>query len=154
MSFLVNDKTVSLIKKYEGFKGNSYICPGGKKTIGYGHVILLREEIKNTMSETKALELLEKDLNDTYKRIKVLFARIKLNENQLGALVSLAFNIGVYKLSNSKLARFVLEGNFQDAAKEFNSFNKVRDKWGNLKVLAGLVARRAEERKLFEEKTA
>jgi lysozyme len=30
---------IDFIKKYEGFSAKIYLCPAGKPTIGYGHLI-------------------------------------------------------------------------------------------------------------------
>ena len=35
----LTDEGLALIKRFEGFASETYICPGGWPTIGYGHVV-------------------------------------------------------------------------------------------------------------------
>ena len=35
----ISDKGLALIKRFEGFSPDVYVCSGGRRTIGYGHVI-------------------------------------------------------------------------------------------------------------------
>ena len=32
------EKTINLVKRFEGYSESLYICPGGYKTIGYGFI--------------------------------------------------------------------------------------------------------------------
>ncbi len=40
----VTDEGLALIKQFEGFQSEIYICPGGWPTIGYGHVVRENEQ--------------------------------------------------------------------------------------------------------------
>jgi len=68
--------------------------------------------------------------------------------NQLGALVSLAYNIGLEALAGSTVLRRHNAGDHEAAARAFALWNKARVK-GQLQVLPGLTARRAAEAALY-----
>jgi len=54
---------VDLIREWEGFEPKPYICGAGQKTVGYGHAILGGAAFEETLTETQALRLLQRDLN-------------------------------------------------------------------------------------------
>lgn len=68
--------------------------------------------------------------------------------NELGALVSLAYNIGVDALAGSTVLRRHNAGDREGAAHAFAMWNKARVN-GRLRVLPGLVKRRAAEAALY-----
>lgn len=77
-----------------------------------------------------------KDVSDLLK--------VQVNDNQFGALVCFAYNVGTNNLRNSTLLKLVNEGKFQPAADEFLKWTKAQGV-----VLPGLVKRREAERRLF-----
>lgn len=151
----VSQKCVNLVKHFEqgpngGHAATVYICPAGKPTIGYGHVVLPGENFKQPMTEQEANDLLMKDLNKVAGQVERLL-KVKVSQDQFDALVSLAFNTGVGKadgikgdFADSTLLAYVNAGKFQLAAAEFA-------KWvySSGKVLPGLVRRRKAETSLF-----
>lgn len=151
----VSTKCVNLVKHFEqGPKGGhaavAYVCPAGKLTIGYGHVILKGETFAKPLTEKEAHDLLMKDLNKFSVQVERLL-KVKVTQDQFDALVSMAFNTGVGKadgikgdFADSTLLAYVNAGKFQLAAGEFT-------KWvySAGKVLAGLVRRRRAEAALF-----
>ena len=64
----------------------------------------------------------------------------KINGFQFDALVSFTYNCGAGNLAKSSSLRYVNEGDFEAAAKEFIKWNK-----GGGKVLPGLTRRRKSE---------
>jgi len=72
---------------------------------------------------------------------------VPISDNQRGALISFAFNLGCSSLRNSTLLRMLNAGRREDAADQFPRWNKA-----NGKVLNGLTARRIAERELFLKK--
>ena len=132
-----------LVRKYEGFRRVPYRCSAGVLTVGYGHAILPGEvDLLAGCSESEAEGLLLRDL------AKALFAardvgRV-LNAGQAAALASLIFNIGVGAWAGSTIRRRVVAGDFAGAAAEFGRWNKA----GGV-VVSGLVARRADELRIF-----
>lgn len=135
-----------LIKKWEGLRLDAYLCPAQKWTIGYG-ATFYEDGTKVKRADRISKERAEGLLNyhyDLFENDVKLYLKVNVNENQLGALVSFAYNLGVGNLQKSTLLRLVNEGKFHEAANEF-------DKWvyANKVKLNGLVNRRAEEKQLF-----
>lgn len=140
-------KAIELIKNYEGCKLVSYLCPAGKWTIGYGSTFYpsgnnVKEGDK--VSEGYALVLLKYHCENTSQRITDLCHPTELSNNQLCALVSFVYNIGIGNFKESTLLKLILKNKLLLAAAEFPKWNKSKGK-----VLKGLTTRRAEERELF-----
>ena len=89
----VNKRGLNLIKKYEGCKLTSYICPAGVLTIGYGHT---GSDVKpnQKISKKKAISLLKKDLARFERHVHSYDYIYEWTDNEFSALVSFAFNIG------------------------------------------------------------
>ena len=135
---------LDIVKEAEGLRLSAYLCPAGIPTIGYGHT----KDVKlgDTCTREQAEEWLENDFFMAKNDVKAV-VKVPLRENQLDALASFVFNLGVRKLIQSTLLKKLNAGDYSGAAAEF-------DKWvfaGKVK-LNGLVKRRAKERQLFEEK--
>ena len=132
---------IPLIKEFEGCKLKAYLCPAGVWTIGYGHTDGVKEGDEITQQE--ADRLLASDVDLFTIGVQRLVTS-DINRNQLGALTSFAFNVGLGNLRHSTLLRLVNKGDFVGAANQFPRWNKAGGK-----VLAGLTRRREAERKLF-----
>jgi lysozyme len=135
---------LEIIKRFEGFSAEPYYCPGGKLTIGYGHV--LNDEESSTIeriTKEHAEALLRQDAKIAEDAINQ-FSTFNLTQNQFDALVSFVYNVGVYAFEKSTLLRMLNKGEYALAAKQF-------DRWvyADGKKLGGLVLRRAAERELF-----
>ena len=74
---------------------------------------------------------------------------IVVNQNQFDALISFSYNLGVTRLVNSTLWRYLCDGKYRMTAGQFIRWNKC-----NGKVLKGLTFRREAEAKLFLEDLA
>jgi len=135
-----------LIKKHEGLKLTSYLCPAGVPTIGWGHTYGVK--LNRTISVEEAEVLLDHDYQEAEDDVLEVVT-VPLTENQLGALTSFVFNLGQGALKASTLRRKLNSGDYTGAADEFNRwvYSKVN---GVSTKLNGLVKRRADERKLFE----
>lgn len=132
---------VPLIKEFEGCKLKAYKCPADVWTIGYGHTDGVKEGDEITQQE--ADRLLADDVHSFTAGVQRLVTS-DINRNQLGALTSFAFNVGLGNLRHSTLLRMVNAGDFLGAANQFLRWNKAGGK-----VLAGLTRRREAERQLF-----
>ena len=133
-----------IIKHFEGLKLESYKCPAGIWTVGWGHTSGVVKGDKIT--EKVAEQFLDYDISWAGKAVDEL-VKVPLTQNQKDALISFVFNLGKGKLMGSTLLRKLNSGDYQGAALEF-------DKWvyaGGQK-LNGLIRRRAAERQLFESK--
>ena len=89
----INKSGLNLIKKYEGCRLTSYICPAGVLTIGYGHT---GKDVKpnQTITKKKAISLLKKDLARFERHVQSYNYIYEWTDNEFSALVSFAFNIG------------------------------------------------------------
>lgn len=132
---------VPLIKEFEGCRLKAYKCPADVWTIGYGHTDGVKEGDEITQQE--ADRLLANDVDIFSAGVKRL-VRSDINRNQLGALVSFAFNVGLGNLRHSTLLKLLNADDFVGAANQFPRWNKAGGK-----VLAGLTRRREAEKKLF-----
>lgn len=131
---------IALIKRFEGCKYERYICPAGKLTIGYGHVIRDGEDIPDIITPQEAEDLLKKDL-EYFERLVSRIVRAELEQYQFDALVSFAYNTG--DISGDML-RLLNTDRVQLAAGQFG-----RWVFSNKKPLPGLIKRRAAEALLF-----
>lgn len=145
----ISDKGIALIKEFEGFRANAYICPAGKNTIGYGHVIKNSDRFDAPLSEADADELLRDDIDTYYAPSVVAMTHVPLSQGQFDALCSFAYNCGIGALMSSTLMRKLNAGDASGAADEFLRWNKVSGQ-----PFAGLTRRREAERALFVESTA
>lgn len=136
---------IDLIKKYEGFKPQSYQDSVGVWTIGYGTTRINGQSVKAgmTITEDRALELVKQEVNKLWSQIESILT-IHLNDNQMNALVDFAYNLGFNALKTSTLMKYVNESQFDKAADEFG-----RWVFAGGKVLPGLVKRREAEKQLF-----
>ena len=133
---------INLIKKFEGFSANEYICPAGKITIGYGHVILPSEHF-TTITEDEAIELLKKDLESREIELNKLI-KVSLFQNQFDALISLVYNIGMSNFKSSTLLKFINSNSFDKVPEQFRRWIYV-----NKQVSNGLKKRREAEIKAW-----
>ena len=90
------------MKHFEGLYLKTYVCPGGKKTIGYGHTAGVLEG--QTITEKQAEAFLLADLAGSAADVDRII-KVPLNENQHAALTSFTFNLGSGNLSSSTLAK-------------------------------------------------
>lgn len=133
---------LDIVKEAEGLRLSAYLCPAGIPTIGYGHTKGVK--LGDTCTKEQAEKWLENDFFTAKQEVKAV-VKVPLRENQLDALASFVFNLGVRKLIQSTLLKKLNAGDYNGAAAEF-------DKWvfaGKVK-LNGLIKRRAKERQLFE----
>ena len=138
---------VLLIEQFEGFRAKMYKDAVGLPTIGFGTLIDTAEEkhlLTETITKEQAVELLRKELVMIEQKLKIIVTK-PLTQNQYDALVSFAYNLGIYNLKSSTLLKKV-NANPNDAsiAKEFM-------KWTHAggKVLKGLEIRRKAESDLY-----
>jgi lysozyme len=134
-------KEAELIKSFEGLELEAYLCPADVWTIGYGHTKGVKEG--DTVTKEEAEKLLDEDLAFFRNGVKRL-VKVDLNENQFGALVSFAYNLGLGSLESSTLLKMLNAGDYDGAADQLLRWNKSKGK-----VLTGLVRRREAERAVF-----
>jgi len=147
----VNKEALDLIKEFEGLRLKAYIDPVGVPTIGYGlttgAIPGVEVRMGMTITEEKAEEYLTTVVERFADQIWRHFKR-QPSENEFGAMVSLAYNIGVGAFSSSTALRRFNQGDTEGAAEAMKWWNKGTVN-GRKVVLRGLTRRRAAEVKLF-----
>ena len=149
----ISQRGVSLIKRFEGFRGVAYLCPAGVPTIGWGTTKdVTASDVKSGRSITRADadRLLMLDLAEYETAVNMATPSAKMNQNQFDACVCFAYNIGAAGFRGSSVAKAHNRGDFAAAARAFGLWNKARV-GGILKPLPGLTARRAAEAALYAE---
>jgi len=135
-----------LIKTFEGFRGATYVCPAGVKTIGYGFTD--KDLVaKGTITREEADKVLSRKVKNLQAKIIVDlngYGR-KLTKNELAAVTSFVYNVGWHNWMASTMREKLICGDKAGAADEFP-----RWKYAGGKKLLGLVRRRAAEQRTFK----
>lgn len=139
----INARGLALVKEFEGLSLKAYFCPANVLTIGYGST---GPHVKPGMviTEAEAETLLRKDLARFEAGVNIAIAGVPTSDNELSAMISLSFNIGLAGFQRSTVLKRHNLGNRLGAANAFLMWNKAGGK-----VLKGLVRRREAERKLY-----
>jgi lysozyme len=142
----INEEGLKLLKSKESYSAVWYLCPAKKMTIGWGHVKEQGDKF-NVITPAQGQELLIKDCK---KAIDCINSKVtySLTENQFSALVVFVFNIGITAFSTSTLLKKLNAGLLDQAASQFDVWNKITVK-GKKEVSNGLIFRRAQEKALF-----
>src|SRR5215831_15903035 len=139
---------IDLIKHFESLFLKAYQDAVGVWTIGWGHTGLKHNDGTvhkgRVIDEAEATKLLTHDLRAFAERVQKL-VKVKLTDDQFGALVSFDFNTG--SLHKSTLLKKLNAGDYEGAAAEFPKWNKAGGQ-----VLRGLTRRRKSEQNLFNGK--
>lgn len=147
-----------VVAQFEGKTLTVYEDPLGLQSIGYGHV-LTPEEIKsgeiiiegnpvnfnNGITEEQALKLLNQDLEPIRQAVDELVT-VPLTQNQLEALTSFAFNVGLETFRRSTLLKVLNEGKYEQVPDEMRKFARAGGR-----ELPGLVKRREAEIELWNK---
>lgn len=133
---------LSLIKKFEGLRLEAYRDPVGVWTIGYGTTRGVHRGMKITQEEAE--NLLLEDLKTRLPAIERLL-KVETSDNELSALVSFCYNVGLGALKKSTLLKRLNASEDEERiADEFLRWDKAGGR-----VLKGLTRRRRAERSLF-----
>lgn len=135
-------KAADLIKQLEGCRLKAYPDQGGKWTIGWGSTGP-GIEAGVVWSQQQADERLASDVAKFESGVKSL-VKVPINENQLAALISFAYNLGLANLKRSGLLKHLNRSNFKEAAEQFLLWCYI----GSYKS-KGLYNRRTKEREVF-----
>ena len=142
-------QALNIIREFEGFREQAYIDTDGTPVIGYGlsKVDGRKIQLGDRISVAKADAALRKQVLHLQEQIKSM-VKVELNSNQLSALSSFAFNVGINGVKRSTLLKKLNAGDYVGAANEFPRWNKAHVR-GQLVPLAGLTRRREAEKQLF-----
>ena len=140
-------KAIELIKEFEAFYEEAYLCPAGVWTIGWGHTKGVKPGMKIT--EEQAEELLQEDMQEAKRVVERL--NVDLSDNQYNALVSFVFNIGGGNFAKSTIRRKIIANpenpKIADEMKKWKYATNPKTK--QKEVLPGLVRRREKEAELY-----
>mgnify|MGYP000878549539 FL=1 len=144
----LSDAGARLIGQFEGYRANAYRDVGNIWTIGYGstHVNGVPVKEGDTIDVPRALKALQEEaqMDATFLESAIVNP---LTQNQVDALISLCYNIGVGAFSGSTLRR-TINARQPVTEKMFTDWNKVRVN-GVLTPSNGITRRRAAEYALF-----
>lgn len=143
MIYLTSQYGINFIKSFEAFSPIPYICPGGSRTIGYGHV-LAKGEYYSRITLSDAEELLKHDLAIVETAI-IRNINVALSQNQFDSLVSFTFNVGAGSLQRSLLRQKINYGSSIDDI----SYEFLRWVYANGRKLSGLIKRRMLESRVY-----
>jgi lysozyme len=139
---------VDLIKKFEGFRADSYLDPVGIWTIGYGSIMYpdgLRVKAGQKITLDGAEKLLMWEIKNKYHA----FPKVNLNQNQVDSCMSFCYNLGMGAFNGSTLLKKArINPNDPTIRDEFMKWTKGRIK-GVLTDLPGLIKRRKAEADLY-----
>lgn len=138
----INKAGKDLIQKNESCRLEAYSDIGGIATIGWGHT---GQEVHLglTWTQKQCDVQFEQDLSIFEEGVSKL-VKVPLTSNQFGALVSLAYNIGLGAFAHSGCLLYLNQGNFERSMGSLLHWDKV-----NGVVSKGLARRRQEEKDLF-----
>ena len=113
-----------LLEELEGKRNDLYYDEAGYATIGIGHLLTQDEiysgkiEIKDRsvrywggLTDDEVYDLLAQDLH-RYKSVVEVMVTVPLNHNQLTALTSFCFNVGMGAFSKSTLLKMLNANNY------------------------------------------
>jgi lysozyme len=146
----LSDNGIAKLKALEGFKAKPYADSAGKKTVGYGHVVVSGDGVAlgDIISPVKGTELLETDIKKAVASVNGCVTK-DITQNQFDALVIFAYNVGVSAFQGSTLLKKVNSNDLEGASLEFLKWDKVHTAQGMFIELPGLKNRRLAEQELF-----
>lgn len=145
LSWPITREAVALIAEFEGCRLRAYRCPAGKWTCGWGETDGVGPD--TVWTQEYADQRFCDSLTDYTEKVREMLTR-DASLSQLGAMVSLAYNIGLAAFKRSTVLKAHNAGEFEAAARAFGLWNKARVN-GALQELAGLTRRRAAESALY-----
>jgi lysozyme len=145
-----SQRCIDLIKQFEGFKANSYLCPAKKPTIGFGST-MWNDGKKVELGQKITMDGAEILLMWELKNKSVALHKLNLNQNQFDACMSFVYNVGISAFQKSTLYKKInLNPSDELIRAEFLKWNKATIN-GKLVELKGLTKRRIAESNLYYE---
>jgi lysozyme len=145
-----SQRCIDLIKLFEGFKANAYLCPANKPTIGYGST-MWNDGKKVELGQKITMDGAEILLMWELKNKSVALHKLRLNQSQFDACMSFVYNVGISAFQKSTLYKKInLNPSDELIRAEFLKWNKATIN-GKLVELKGLTKRRIAESNLYYE---
>lgn len=146
----INNEGLWIVKHFEGYREEPYLCSAGVPTIGYGTCFYPDGTNVNLddkpINKQLAIEFLVYGLQASEHAVARL-VRSPLNENQFSSLVSFIYNIGASRFKSSTLRSKLNRRDYVGASNEFWKWRRAAGR-----ILKGLVLRRKREQILFDKK--
>lgn len=145
---------LKIIKGFEGCHLHAYLCPAGVPTLGWGSTQINGRAVQlgDTITQAQADDQLKQQVLHQYAPgvLRLIPSASKWKADQIAAITSFAYNVGLAALEGSTLRQRLNAGEpaAQVVAEELPRWNK-----GNSGPLPGLVRRRAAEVALFGSKS-
>lgn len=145
MSMTALDYALMLVKRWEGCRLEAYPDPGtggDPWTIGWGST---GKGIQKGVTWTQQ-QADDRLLHDVDKFMEGVRAKVTApaTPNQLGAMTSLAYNIGLMAFAGSTLLLKFNKGNTEGASLQFPNWNR-----SGGRAMKGLTNRRKDEQRVF-----
>jgi len=144
----ISPSGLTLLKKFEGFRANPYLCSAGVPTIGYGNTYYengIRVKLTDSPIDENWAEQLFKSILTHYELGVDSVTTDNITQNQFDALVIFAYNVGVVNFKKSTLLKLVNQNPYDlNIAKQFMRWTRAGGK-----VIKGLVLRRNLESHLY-----
>lgn len=132
-----------LIQKFEGCRLESYVCSGGRWTVGWGET---GPDIRKgtVWTQEQADARFQARLRKIEGEVEMMLKGQRIPDSVFSALVCLAYNIGTDALSKSTLMRKLRKADFLGAWAEY-------PRWVHAAgtMLPGLIRRRKAEQDLW-----
>ena len=146
--YKLSKRGLELIKDFEQFRSKPYLDAAGIPTIGYG-TTYYSDGRKVTLSDKpitkkQASWMLREQIANHYAAAVNRYSQVEMTQNQFDAIVSFAYNVGIYALQKSTLLKYHNQKKFKKASNEFLRWDHAGGK-----RLRGLTIRRATERCLY-----
>lgn len=139
MKALIREYSFALIKEAEGFKENEYLCPAGKRTIGFGkRVDYLSDKEKEKcslnglgklrMPYDLGVTLLLEDIDEIYKNIEEKKFMKNLSCERIAVIIDMVYNMGLQGfLQFKKTISYIEKEKFKEAGEEM-----LNSKWAKM----------------------
>lgn len=141
---------IALLVGVEGVSLKSYQDTGKVWTIcyGYTHGVMKGQ----TATQEQCWTMLKDEAYSVANQITP-YLPATLNPNQLGALISFCYNVGVYNCKTSTLFTLINKGDMVGAGKQFARWHYVKklDCYNRANNCYGIVLRRAAEANLWNK---
>lgn len=140
-------KACAIIKDFEKFKEFAYLDSGGVWTYGYGFTKTpMGNPVKKNdwINKNDSDKFIEKIVKSDFEEIKKVIKQ-NLNKNQLSALLSFVYNIGLTRFRRSTLLSLI------NKKADENTISKEFLKWvyDNGQIVRGLQNRRSKEVNIY-----
>lgn len=160
-SYDISANGIEFLKAWEALKPHAYDDGSGNWTIGYGHKLLPKElstqsivingvavPYGNGLTNAQIDTLFKQDIKQYVDGVRNS-VKVKVNQVQFDAMVSLCYNMGPGGFRGSHVCQYVNQGNFDAATNAFGEIVNAPPKYN----VPGLIKRRRAEANGFRGTT-